>query len=62
MADDLQLVCAKCGSTLLDQPDEPKPEDVIACAGCGASATVHELATAALLKAPKVGGKGGRPD
>lgn len=40
--------CGDCGSEQLIQPQNPHPDDIIACAHCGATWTVRELQAASL--------------
>lgn len=55
-ADKVTLVCSKCGGTLFHQPDDPKPDDVIACIGCGARSRYADVQAEAIAKAVKEAG------
>lgn len=37
MSDRITLKCSVCGSTGFEVPEDPRPADLIKCAGCGAS-------------------------
>lgn len=63
--DKMTFKCSACGSTSFLKPDNPKPDDVIACAGCGATGRYADIQAAAVkiakarldkLVAEKLGG------
>ena len=43
MSDLINLACSACGNEKFHQPTNPKPNDQITCAGCGAHSTYGEL-------------------
>lgn len=55
MADDtIQFKCAKCGSDKFQFPSKnPRPDDVITCAGCGASGRYKDIQAEAMRQAKK---------
>lgn len=51
--DRITLKCAACGSDQFEQPENPKPDDKVACAGCGKTWVFGELKAAATEAAKK---------
>ena len=45
--DRISFKCSKCGSSKFDIPTNPKPNDVITCAGCGATGRYDDIKTKA---------------
>ncbi len=37
MTDEMTFKCASCGSTEFELPENPKPDDIVRCHGCGAT-------------------------
>lgn len=37
MGDTISISCSDCGSKEFIKPENPKPDDIISCKGCGAS-------------------------
>ena len=54
MSDKLELICTACGSKDFEYPVHPKPNDQVACAGCGASSTYGELQAQSEKEAKKM--------
>jgi RNase P subunit RPR2 len=52
MPDQITFTCKKCGSKLLEVPSNPKPNDMVTCAGCGTRSRYAEV-QAASIKAGK---------
>lgn len=53
MGDRITLECANCGGRQFKIPSgrEPKPDDMIECAGCGRSARYDKLQAESIKKA-----------
>lgn len=52
-SDNISLKCSKCGSSSFKLPTDPKPDDMIVCAGCGATARYKDVQAQALDQASK---------
>ena len=46
--DQIAFKCSKCGGTLFEKPANPKPTDLITCAGCGATSRYGDVQAAAV--------------
>lgn len=55
--DKLNVRCAHCGSDLTESSDDPRDEDTITCAGCGAIGKRGEIKAAALKQAMELATK-----
>lgn len=51
MSTTLRFQCAKCGSDKFEIPDDPKPDDTITCAGCGAQGRYGDIQSSARRQA-----------
>lgn len=49
--DTLPLVCDKCGSKEFELPKNPRPDDTVTCASCGASGRYADLQRQAVAAA-----------
>lgn len=43
MSDQITFKCSKCGSDEFEIPTNPKPNDMITCAGCGCTGKYGEV-------------------
>lgn len=41
------LKCGKCGSTRFELPKDPKPNDIVTCAGCKGQGTYNQVMASA---------------
>lgn len=57
MSDSITFKCSKCGSKQFQIPSSPKPDDVVTCAGCGATGTYAALRDMAVTQAKDEIGK-----
>lgn len=49
--DTIEFSCASCGSKEFKYPENPKPDDMITCNGCGAQDTYAAIQAAAIEQA-----------
>ncbi len=50
----MKLHCASCGSDQFDIPSDPKPDDVVACAGCSGTIRYADLQASSLKQAKEL--------
>lgn len=50
----LTFTCTKCGSDKFAIPSDPKPDDMVACAGCGGTARYADLQASAIKQAKEL--------
>ncbi|OHV96196.1 hypothetical protein AKG95_15425 [Janthinobacterium lividum] len=50
----LTFICDSCGSDKFAIPSDPKPDDMISCAGCGNAARYVDLQESAVKQAKEL--------
>lgn len=53
----LRIRCGDCGSDTFVHSNDPKPDDVVTCKGCGRTSKYADLQAAAMDAAKKLVGK-----
>lgn len=48
---DIEFHCSSCGSKLFKKPENPQPDDMIACSGCGAAGRYADIHASAVKQA-----------
>ena len=52
--DKISLSCAKCGSKDFKIPENPQPNDIVSCVGCGSESSYQDLQAKAIKEGKKM--------